>query len=145
MAYVRSYQHADQLAVVDLWQACGLLRPWNDPVLDILRKQSVGADLFIVGCDGDKIVSAVMGGYDGHRGWMNYLAVDPSLQRKGFGREIVQALEARLLAIGCPKVNLQIRTGNNAVIGYYKRCGYSIDDVVSMGKRLIEDTPPTNK
>lgn len=143
MALIRSYQPADEQAVISLWQACGLLRPWNDPVLDILRKQSVGADLFIVGIENDAIVAVVMGGYDGHRGWMNYLAVEPAMQGQGLGRQIVKALEMRLLAIGCPKVNLQIRTGNDKVIGYYKKCGYSIDDAVSMGKRLIPDEPPT--
>ncbi len=142
MTFIRAYQPADEQAVIALWQACGLLRPWNDPALDILRKQSVGADLFLVGTQDNAIVSAVMGGYDGHRGWMNYLAVDPELQGTGLGRKTVRALEARLVAIGCPKVNLQIRSDNDNVIGYYKSCGYSIDDVVSMGKRLITDEPP---
>lgn len=144
MAFFRSYQHADQQAVVALWQSCGLLRPWNDPVVDILRKQSVGADLFIVGLDNNTIVAVLMGGYDGHRGWMNYLAVDPAVQGKGLGGQIVHALEKRLLAIGCPKINLQIRTDNEKVINFYKSCGYSTDDVTSMGKRLIADQPPAN-
>lgn len=139
--YVRSYQSEDQDEVIALWQACGLLRPWNDPLVDILRKQSVGADLFLVGTLDNAIVGAVMGGYDGHRGWMNYLAVAPDRQGQGFGRTIVQALEARLKAIGCPKLNLQVRSDNTKVINYYKQCGYSVDDVISFGKRLIPDEP----
>ena len=118
-----------------------MLRPWNDPVLDILRKQSVGADLFLVGTDAGRIVSVVMGGYDGHRGWMNYLAVLPDGQGKGWGRQIVRALEVRLKAVGCPKINLQVRGDNHQVVNFYKALGYSVDDVMSLGKRLIEDQP----
>jgi len=137
--HVRSYQSEDQDTVIALWDACGLLRPWNDPLVDILRKQSTGADLFLVGTIDDAIVAAVMGGYDGHRGWMNYLAVAPDRQGTGLGRRIVQSLEARLKAIGCPKLNLQVRTDNEKVINYYKQCGYVVDDVISFGKRLIPD------
>lgn len=146
--HVRSYQSEDQGAVIALWDACGLLRPWNDPQVDILRKQSTGADLFLVGTIDNAIVAAVMGGYDGHRGWMNYLAVAPDRQGTGLGRCIVQALEARLKAIGCPKLNLQVRNDNEKVINYYKQCGYQVDDVVSFGKRLIPDGPtdsPSNE
>jgi ribosomal protein S18 acetylase RimI-like enzyme len=129
----------DQAAVIDLWSACGLLRPWNDPVLDILRKQSVGADLFLVGELHGRIVAAVMGGYDGHRGWMNYLAVCPDLRRQRLGEQLVQSLERRLIAIGCPKLNLQVRNDNSEVVQFYKRIGYSDDNVLSLGKRLITD------
>ena len=140
---VRVFEAGDTSDVIELWSKCGLLRPWNDPQLDILRKQSVGADLFLV-CELDsQIIGAVMGGYDGHRGWMNYLAVDPDHRKSGYAKAIVSALERRLIAVGCPKINLQVRADNTSVIECYKRMGYSIDAVSSMGKRLIPDSAVT--
>ena len=140
---VRVFEAGDTSDVIELWSKCGLLRPWNDPQLDILRKQSVGADLFLV-CELDsQIIGVVMGGYDGHRGWMNYLAVDPDHRKSGYAKAIVSALERRLIAVGCPKINLQVRADNTSVIEFYKRMGYSIDAVSSMGKRLIADSAVT--
>ena len=140
---VRVFEAGDTSDVIELWSKCGLLRPWNDPQLDILRKQSVGADLFLV-CELDsQIIGVVMGGYDGHRGWMNYLAVDPDHRKSGYAKAIVSALERRLIAVGCPKINLQVRADNTSVIECYKRMGYSIDAVSSMGKRLIADSAVT--
>ena len=139
MLQIRSFEFADQRPVIELWDACGLLRPWNDPVLDILRKQSVGADLFLVGELDHRIVAAVMGGYDGHRGWMNYLAVCPSQRRRGLAEQLVTALEKRLIAVGCPKLNLQVRVDNDQVVQFYTNIGYKDDKVVSFGKRLISD------
>ena len=140
---VRVFEAGDTSDVIELWSKCGLLRPWNDPQLDILRKQSVGADLFLV-CELDsQIIGVVMGGYDGHRGWMNYLAVDPDHRKSGYAKAIVSALERRLIAVGCPKINLQVRADNTSVIECYKRMGYSIDAVSSMGKRLIPDSAVT--
>lgn len=141
MAEIRAYRHTDQQQVIELWQACGLLRPWNNPTLDILRKQSVGADLFLVATQQKLVTAAVMGGYDGHRGWMNYLAVSPTQRGAGLGRQIVLALESRLLKLGCPKLNLQVRSENESVVDFYRSLGYAPDDVVSFGKRLIADDP----
>ncbi len=136
---IRSYQEADQDAVVALWRACSLVVPWNDPVKDIRRKLRVQGDMFLVGLLDASLVAAVMAGYEGHRGWINYLAVHPDYQNSGFGRRLMEEVEARLRALGCPKINLQVRSSNAEVIEFYKRIGYSIDDVVSMGKRLEED------
>ena len=80
-----------------------------------------------------------MVGYEGHRGWINYLAVAPDCQVGGYGRRLMEEAEARLRGLGCPKINLQIRSSNTGVIEFYERIGFSIDDVVSMGKRLEED------
>jgi len=80
-----------------------------------------------------------MGGYDGHRGWMNYLAVDPDMRQLGYGKDIVGVLEDRLRRAGCPKLNLQVRSENTAVVHFYQQLGYRQDDVLSFGKRLIED------
>ncbi len=138
---IRAYAPGDEDAVVALWERCGLLRPWNDPRKDIRRKRSVRPDLFLVGMVDGRLVAAVMAGYDGHRGWLNYLAVEPALQRKGLGRAIVSEAERLLRAAGCPKINLQVRASNRDAIEFYRRLGYDVDDVVSMGKRLEHDVP----
>lgn len=139
---VRPFLEADREGVIELWERCGLTRAWNDPAVDIDRKLARDGELLLVGCVGDEIVASVMAGYDGHRGWVNYLAVDPGAQGAGHGRAIMQAAEDRLLALGCPKVNLQIRTSNLDAVRFYESIGYTMDDVVSMGRRLIDDEPP---
>ena len=136
---IRPFQLADTAAVLDLWQRCGLTKPWNDPQLDIDRKMQVAPELFLVGEFDGKVIASAMGGYDGHRGWVNYLAVDPDLQSGGYGKQMMRHLEKKLIARGCPKINLQIRTSNTDVIKFYQAIGYKIDEVVSMGKRLIPD------
>jgi ribosomal protein S18 acetylase RimI-like enzyme len=136
---VRPFEERDTDSIVSLWKKCGLVRPTNDPLKDIRRKQQVRPDLFLVGVHDGHVVASVMAGYEGHRGWMNYLAVDPAHQRRGFGRTLVAEAETRLRSLGCPKVNLQVRTSNTAAIGFYERIGYSVDDVVSLGKRLATD------
>lgn len=136
---IRPFEPADQGAVIALWQACGLTRPWNDPQQDIARKLGEQPELFLVGAIGGQIVATVMAGFDGHRGWVNYLAVDPQQQKRGFGRALMREVEHRLIASGCPKLNLQVRAGNDPVLAFYARLGYRPDAVVSLGKRLIED------
>jgi ribosomal protein S18 acetylase RimI-like enzyme len=138
---VRPFELPDEPAVIALWERCGLTRPWNDPRKDIRRKLDVRPDLFLVGLVDGIVVASVMAGYEGHRGWINYLAVSPEHQRKGFGRVMMAEAERRLREVGCPKINLQVRSSNNAVIEFYRRLGYGVDDVVSMGKRLVRDEP----
>jgi ribosomal protein S18 acetylase RimI-like enzyme len=138
---IRPFAPPDEAAVVALWQRCGLVRPWNDPHKDIARKLQVQRELFLVGMLDDHVVATAMAGYDGHRGWINYLAVEPTLQRAGLGRQLLAVVEMHLRARGCPKINLQIRSTNQAVIAFYERLGYRLEDVASMGKRLIEDAP----
>ena len=136
---IRAYQESDQDAVVALWRECGLVRPWNDPVKDIQRKLRVQRDLFLVGTLEGRLVATVMAGYEGHRGWINYLAVAREYRMRGFGRRLMDEAEALLRAIGCPKINLQIRSSNADVIAFYRSLGFSVDDSLSMGKRLVED------
>lgn len=138
---LRPFQPSDEPGVVDLWRRCGLTRPWNDPARDIVRKRAVQPELFVVAAIGADIVGSVMAGYDGHRGWVNDLAVAPELRRRGLGRRLMAHVEAALEAMGCPKVNLQVRGGNEAALAFYRRIGYAVDDVVSLGRRLIPDTP----
>jgi len=136
---IRSYERSDETQVVQLWTDCGLVVPWNNPHHDIQRKIDVQPELFLVGCLADKIVATVMAGYDGHRGWINYLAVHPDHQHTGIGRRMMEAAEIRLQAAGCPKINLQVRRTNTKVIEFYKKIGYTLDGVVSFGKRLKAD------
>ena len=136
---IRIFDNNDREQVVALWHACGLVVPQNDPIKDIDRKLNVDADLFLVGHVGDEIIATVMGGYEGHRGWINYLAVKPSHQRKDFGQAIMQAVEALIKAKGCPKINLQVRSSNEAVIRFYQSLGYGVEPVIGMGKRLEID------
>ena len=136
---IRPFQPGDQQGVIELWKRCGLVVPWNDPGRDIERKLRAGADLFLVGERKGRLTASAMGGYEGHRGWVNYLAVDPEYRGRGDAREIMQVLESRLLELGCPKINLQVRETNVDVIRVYEALGYKRDPVVSLGKRLIED------
>lgn len=140
----RPFRPDDTEAVVALWDACGLLRPWNDPRRDIARKVAEQPELFLVaehpdGVDGTEVVGAGMAGYDGHRGWVNYLAVRPDLQGSGLGRAFMAEFERLLAERGCPKVNVQVREGNEQVLGFYASLGYAPDRAVSLGKRLIAD------
>lgn len=136
---IRNYHSSDESQVIDLLSKCDLIRPWNNPKQDIERKLEVDPDLFLVGVLDGKVIATVMGGYEGHRGWINYLAVDPSCQKKGYGKTIMKEIEEKLKAKGAPKINIQIRSTNESVIHFYKSIGYKIDDVIGMGKRLVED------
>jgi len=136
---IRPFQLQDEDAVVALWKTCDLVRPWNDPHKDIQRKLRVQPALFLVGELNRRIVGTVMAGYEGHRGWINYLAIAPAYQRCGYGRLLMAEAEHLLRAAGCPKINLLVRSTNRAVIEFYRRLGYATDDVVSLGKRLQHD------
>lgn len=137
---IRQFQASDAEAVVRLWQACGLTRPWNDPYRDIARKLTVQPELFLVGTVSNNVVASIMAGYDGHRGWVNYLAVAPALQRQGCATRLMREAEQRLTAMGCPKINLLVRRGNEPVAAFYRKLGYETDEVISLGKRLIADS-----
>ena len=145
MLQIRPYRHpTDEAQVVALWKLCDLTRPWNDPSKDIARKLNVQGDLFLVGTAEDapgRIVATVMAGYEGHRGWINYLAVHPDDRRRGYARALMDEAERRLRAIGCPKINLQVRATNTGVIAFYEALGFAVDQAVSMGKRLEDDGP----
>ena len=136
---IRAYQDQDQPAVIALWQACGLTRPWNNPARDIARKLTEQPELFLVGTCADAVVATAMVGFDGHRGWINYLAVAPEFRGKSFGRQLVREAERLLAERGCPKLNLQVRSSNTQAIAFYRKLGYTQDDVVSFGRRLIAD------
>ena len=136
---IRAFEDRDEDRVVELWRACGLTRPWNDPHKDIARKRQVQRELFLVGVIDGAVVASAMAGYDGHRGWVNYLAVDPAHRRNGLARALMAAVEARLRALGCAKINLQLRHDNHDARAFYERLGFTEDAVVSYGKRLARD------
>jgi len=136
---IRPFVINDEEQVIALWKECKLVVPWNDPTKDIQRKLKVNPELFLVGELDGEIVGSIMGGYEGHRGWVNYLAVSPSHQKQGYGRQLMEAVEERLEKMGCAKVNLQVRETNLEVIEFYKAIGYDLDHVIGMGKRLESD------
>lgn len=136
---IREFTKHDESELVSLWSACDLTRPWNDPALDIQRKLSGQPNWLLVGTLNDEIVASVMVGYDGHRGWINYLAVHPSHRQSGIGRLLMSEAEARLRGVECPKINLQVRRDNLEATAFYEAIGFTQDDVVSFGKRLTDD------
>jgi ribosomal protein S18 acetylase RimI-like enzyme len=136
---IRPFRPEDTEPVVELWRRGGLTRPWNDPHRDIERKLTVQPELFLVVERDESVIATAMAGYDGHRGWVYYVAVEPALQGAGVGRALLDEVERRLLALGCPKVNVQIRDGNEPVAEFYRRIGYAEDGATGFGKRLIPD------
>ena len=140
---LRPYEGRDHDAVIDLWRACDLLRPWNDPDEDIARKRDHDPRGLVVAAEDELIVGTLMFGYEGHRGWLNYLGVLPSHRGRGVGSLLVRHAERELVSWGCPKVNLQVRATNLAVVEYYRRLGYERDEAVSMGRRLGPETEGT--
>lgn len=140
---IRPFEEHQTEEVVRLWHAAGLTRPWNDPRLDIARKLRVQPELFLVAVDEGTVIGTVMAGYDGHRGWLYYLASAPSRRGERIGARLVHAAEERLLAMGCPKVQLMVRPENESVRGFYGALGYEPFDTWATGKRLIADDPAT--
>ncbi len=127
---------ADAAAVIALWQACGLTRPWNDPADDYALALASGASAVLVAREDGGIAGSVMVGFDGHRGWVYYLAVAPGRRRGGLGRVLMAAAEAWLRARGCPKMQLMVRPENEAALGFYAALGMERQELVAVGKFL---------
>ena len=136
---IREFRPSDSEALVRLWRECGLLRPWNDPLKDIHRKQDARNGWFLVGETGDLVMASAMVGYDGHRGSVYYLAVAPEFQGRGYGAVLMKRAEELLLALGCPKINLMVREDNQQVQAFYRDQDYTTDAAIVLGKRLIPD------
>jgi ribosomal protein S18 acetylase RimI-like enzyme len=133
---IRRFAIGDAEAVLALWRECDLIQPWNDPHQEMTRKLEFQGELFLVGTIDGKIVATVMAGYEGHRGWLNYVGVAPKYRRLGLGRLIVSEAEKLLRSVGCPTIHLRIRATSPEAVKFYERLGYSVDNVVSMGKRF---------
>lgn len=136
---IRSFKPADEPQILDLWDECGLIVPQNNPKKDIERKLKVNPELFLIGILDNNIVASCMAGYEGHRGWINYLAVSPNYRRRGIATDMMKATEYKLREMGCPKINLQVRASNHEIIKFYESIGFSDDHVLGMGKRLEQD------
>lgn len=136
---IREFTDAHTDAVIDLWQMAGLINSNNKPSLDIQRKLNDSPWGFLVAFEGDSIIGSVMAGYDGHRGWINYLVCHPNHRRRGVGKALMTEARNLLLERGCPKINLQVRAGNESAVKFYESIGYSEDNVTSFGLRLIPD------
>jgi len=142
MTAILPLDHADIPALVALWHDCDLIRPWNDPTADA-RLAIDGATATILGAhEGDRLIASVMTGFDGHRGWVYYLAVSPLHRRLGLGRSLMQAAEHWLRDRGAPKIQLMVRGDNLLATGFYTALGYATQDVVTLGKRLDLEGPP---
>ena len=134
---IRSYDETDEAQVADLWREVFPDAPaWNDPRDDIRRKLTVQRELFLVAHIGETLVGTAVAGYDGHRGWVYYVAVSPGHQRHGIGSALMRRVESGLTDMGCPKLNLQVRASNHVVVAFYKSLGYHVEERVSMGKLL---------
>jgi len=138
---IRPFEPEDQNAVINLWHACGLVVPHNNPKRDIARKCRVNPEWFLVGEQGGRVVATCMVGYEGHRGWVNYLAVSLDHRCCGIATRMMKRAEEILFSAGCPKINLQVRESNQDIITFYEHMGYVNDRVVSLGKRLEHDQP----
>jgi len=132
---MRPYNETDEKEVENLWLEVFPGSPaWNDPATDIRRKLKIQRELFIVAIIDSAVVGSAMAGYDGHRGWVYYVAVSPAFRRQGIGAALMKRVERDLKQIGCPKLNLQVRADNDEVVAFYKKLGYKVEPRVSMGK-----------
>nr|WP_246857896.1 GNAT family acetyltransferase [Oerskovia sp. KBS0722] len=141
----REITDADVEQVVVLWETCGLARPWNDPHLDVADARTAPSSTILVAHAGASgapgggvapVVATAMAGFDGHRGWIYYVAVAPELQGTGLGRDAVVAAEAWLASQGVRKVRLMVRTTNTQVLGFYERLGYVDAECSVLGRDL---------
>ena len=133
---IRPAEPSDRAAVIAVWHACGLTRPWNDPVEDFDRALAGATSAILVGLDDAGVIATAMVGEDGHRGWVYYLAVLEDARGRGLGREMMAAAEDWLRDRGVVKVHLMVRGSNAGVIGFYEALGYEDADVRVLGRRL---------
>jgi ribosomal protein S18 acetylase RimI-like enzyme len=131
------YDQSDQ--VIALWEKCGLTRSWNNPEKDVVRKNGDQNGKFLIGQIDGVLMASIMIGFDGHRGSINFLAVDPDYAGASYGNILMAEAERFLLSVGCPKINLCVRTENAKVVKFYQQLGYAIEPVHLLGKRLIKD------
>jgi ribosomal protein S18 acetylase RimI-like enzyme len=139
---IRPYHESDEGAVIALWtNVFAYPAPHNAPARVIRHKLAVQPDLFLVALLDGVLVGTVMGGYDGHRGWIYSLAVSPEVRQRGIGTALIKHIEQELAGKGCPKINLQVLASNAATVAFYKKLGYAVEERVSMGK-LLESASP---
>jgi ribosomal protein S18 acetylase RimI-like enzyme len=136
---IREFEESDRADMISLWERCLLTRPWNNPSTDIdLALRTEDATVFVGTLKGP-IVAAMMVGFDGHRGWVYYLGVDPAYRGRGYGRRMMVHAEDWLKAKGSPKIQLMVRDDNQAAIGFYEALSYAPQKVIVLGRRLDGD------
>ena len=137
MIDIRPYRMDEELEVTQLWKKAFPETPLhNDPIRDIQSKLKIQPGLFLVAVNDHLLVGTAMAGFDGHRGWVYYLAVDPAYRRKGIGTALMKKAEGLLAQMSCSKVNLLIRADNSDLQTFYEKLGYSVEERISMGKKL---------
>lgn len=137
---VRTYTNEDESAVIDLWNLVFPEEPpWNTPQSLIQRKLTVQPELFFV-CESDgTITGTVLAGFDGVRGWVHKVATHPDYRRQGIARLLMQAAEKGLVELGCTKINLQVRDGNDSAASFYEDLGYAVEKRISMSKHIADE------
>jgi hypothetical protein len=139
---IRVFQEADEPQVVALWnRVFAYSEPRNDPATVIRQKMAVQPELFFVAVIDQKVAGTVMGGFDGHRGWIYTLAVDPAHRGQKVGTALIHHVEEALAELGCPKINLQVLESNAGAVEFYRKLGYRVEERISLGKVLGEATP----
>ncbi len=134
---IRPFRLCDESSVIELWRKVfPATAPHHDPKLSVSRKLDVDPDLLLVALEDDRVIGTAMGGYDGHRGWIYSIAVDPAFRGRGVGSLLLRSLEEELAGRNCPKVNLQVRDTNPEAVAFFEKRGYSIEPRISMGKAL---------
>jgi len=133
----RPISDGDVEATIALWTACGLVRPWNDPAKDIAFARGKPNSEVLVALLDERLVASVMVGHDGHRGIVYYVSVDPAMQGRGYGRQVMAAAEGWLKAHGIWKLNLLVRAENDAVRDFYESLGYEVEPRLSMARKLM--------
>ena len=137
MTEIRLFRDDDQPALIALWEACGLTRPWNPPAGDIALLRSSGHGELLLAVDGESLAGSVMVGHDGHRGWVYYLAVAPGRRERGLGRQLTRAAEAWLSSRGVRKIELMVRDCNATALSFYGKLGYNREPVIVMSRWLV--------
>ena len=142
---IATYNQNHQKALIELWRKCNLVVPQNDPTEDIQKKLEFQPDLFLIALLDSKLIGSVIVGYEGHRGWLNYLAVHPDYRNRGYGKKLVERAIAELEKLGCLKLNVQVRESNISAVRFYEHLGFRDDHVVSLGLRLKQRRNSTSE
>jgi ribosomal protein S18 acetylase RimI-like enzyme len=134
---VRSYREGDFDGIDALWnEAFPDDPPWNRAGYAVPAKLAFQPDLLFVAVDRDQIIGSAMAGYDGHRGWLYAVAVRQQHRRDGLGTMLVRKAEDALRDLGCRKINLQVRTTNEAIVRFYQRLGYLVEERICLGRHI---------
>ena len=133
---IRPLEPADRADAVALWHRTGITRPWNPPEADFDRAAGGVSSTVLGVLDDGRLVATAMVGHDGHRGWVYYVAVDPDRQTSGVGRKVMEAAEGWVRAAGVPKIQLMVRSDNDAARGFYEALDYDVEDTRVLSRRL---------